>query len=199
MLFYVGEGARGWLHSSSSWDVLRSIDLRRLLFQSTECPSCFLPELLSGCTVSQHCSGWWLNLHFLYLLQAIKERLINVIYFLTNDTSNKWKDSSTLGYLQTPEEQYSGCVSLLEINNWKDKLFFFSFLWPHLLHCATATAMLAPSCLCDLQAACGNARSLTHCATPGIEPESSWILVHRFLTCWATMGRPASNFFTAEE
>ena len=35
----------------------------------------------------------------------------------------------------------------------------------------------------------GNARSLTHWASPRIELASSWILV-RFLTCWATTGTP---------
>ena len=35
----------------------------------------------------------------------------------------------------------------------------------------------------------GNTGSLTHRARPGIEPESSWILV-RFLTHWATMDTP---------
>ena len=42
--------------------------------------------------------------------------------------------------------------------------------------------------------ACGNARSLTHWAGPGIEPTSSWILVE-FLTCWATMGTPVFWYF----
>ena len=35
----------------------------------------------------------------------------------------------------------------------------------------------------------GNARSLTHCAKPGIEPATSWFLV-RFVNNWAMTGTP---------
>ena len=42
-------------------------------------------------------------------------------------------------------------------------------------------------------AACGNARSLTHWARPGMEPKSSWKLVG-FLTCWVTTGTPMCIF-----
>ena len=42
--------------------------------------------------------------------------------------------------------------------------------------------------------ACGNARPSTHWARPGIEPESSWILVG-FLTCWATTRTPKVSIF----
>ena len=35
----------------------------------------------------------------------------------------------------------------------------------------------------------GNTRSLTHWASPGIEPLSSWMLV-RFVNCWATTRTP---------
>ena len=45
-----------------------------------------------------------------------------------------------------------------------------------------------PSLICDTTAH-GNARSLSHWVRPGIEPESSWILV-RFVNHWATMGTP---------
>ena len=45
--------------------------------------------------------------------------------------------------------------------------------------------------------ACGNARSLTPWATPGIEPMSSCILV-RFLTCWATTGNAQKVLFIEE-
>ena len=40
-----------------------------------------------------------------------------------------------------------------------------------------------------------NARSLTHCARPRIEPETSWFLV-RFVNHWATMGTPKELVFT---
>ena len=38
-----------------------------------------------------------------------------------------------------------------------------------------------------------NAGSLTHWATPGIKPKSSWIVV-RFVNQWATMGTLAKQF-----
>ena len=41
----------------------------------------------------------------------------------------------------------------------------------------------------------GNAGSLTHWTVPGIEPESSWILVG-FLNHWATTGTPKKVFKT---
>ena len=41
----------------------------------------------------------------------------------------------------------------------------------------TATGMPDPSLICNLPTTHGNARSLTHCARPEIEPVSSWILV----------------------
>ena len=44
-----------------------------------------------------------------------------------------------------------------------------------------STAVLDPSCICDLHHAHGNTGSLVHCARPGIEPASSWILV-RFIS-----------------
>ena len=43
-------------------------------------------------------------------------------------------------------------------------------------------------------AVCGYARSLTHWARPGIEPQSSQRQI-RFLTCWAIIGTPAFNAF----
>ena len=43
-------------------------------------------------------------------------------------------------------------------------------------------------------AAQGNVGSLTHWVRPGIEPESSWILVW-FLTLWATTGIPSPLYF----
>ena len=36
------------------------------------------------------------------------------------------------------------------------------------------------------------ARSFIHWVRPGMEPESSWVLV-RFRTCWATVGTPNEN------
>ena len=46
---------------------------------------------------------------------------------------------------------------------------------------STATATLDPSCICDLHHSSYNTGSLIHWAGPGIEPESSQILV-RFVT-----------------
>ena len=46
-----------------------------------------------------------------------------------------------------------------------------------LLAHATATAVWDPSHVCDLHHIHSNAGFLTHSARPGIEPESSWILV----------------------
>ena len=43
--------------------------------------------------------------------------------------------------------------------------------------------------------ACGNVRSLTHWARPGIKPTSSWILV-LFLTRWTTTGTPGFTFWS---
>ena len=72
-------------------------------------------------------------------------------------------------------------------------LFIFCFLGPNPQHMdvprlgvelelqlpayATAIAMSDPSRLCHYTTAHGNDGSLTHCARPGIEPVSSWVLV----------------------
>ena len=53
--------------------------------------------------------------------------------------------------------------------------FFLVMLGPHLW--ATATAMLDPSCGCDLPHSYSNARCLAHWERPGMEPTFSWILV----------------------
>ena len=69
---------------------------------------------------------------------------------------------------------------------------FFFLLWLHLLYMenprlgvevelqlqayATATAMQDLSHILYLSCSLGHAESLTHCARPGIEPASSWIL-----------------------
>ena len=75
--------------------------------------------------------------------------------------------------------------------------FFALFLGPHPRHMevprlgveselqlsayTTATATRDPSCVFDLHHSSWQRRSLTHCARPGIEPASSWILV-RFVS-----------------
>ena len=72
--------------------------------------------------------------------------------------------------------------------------FVFVFLGPHLWH--TEVPRLGVEL--ELQplaytTAHSNARSLTHCVRPGIEPTASWILV-RFVNCWAVMRTPIFQF-----
>ena len=60
----------------------------------------------------------------------------------------------------------------------------------------TATAKPDPSHVCNLyHKAYSDTRSLTHSARPGIEPESSWMLVG-FINPWATMGTQVLAFLT---
>ena len=83
-------------------------------------------------------------------------------------------------------------------------LFTYCFLGPHLWHmkvprsgvkselhltCATATATPDLRHICDLCCSSRQHQILNHWGKPGMEPESSWILV-RFVTPWATMGTP---------
>ena len=86
--------------------------------------------------------------------------------------------------------------------------FFFFFLGPYQQHMevprlgvkselqlpayATATAMPDLSRICDLHH--GNTRSLTHWATPGIEPATSWFLV-RFVSTTPQREFPNPNEF----
>ena len=79
--------------------------------------------------------------------------------------------------------------------------FFFFFLGLHLWHMegpGLGDEMPDLSHICELHHSCGNPRSLTHWAKPGLEPASSWILVG-FLTRWATMGTPSLSFFNGEK
>ena len=89
--------------------------------------------------------------------------------------------------------------------------FFFSFLWPNLQHMEVPRQGSNRSCSCwptpqpqqnqiqDMSVTyttpCGNPRSLSHCARPGVKP-TSWRQL-QFLTQWATMGAPKTLFISA--
>ena len=77
--------------------------------------------------------------------------------------------------------------------------FFFFFLQRYLQH--MEVPRLGVESELQLPAytiACGNARSLTHCARPGIEPTSSWTYVG-FSMHRATMGTPKIFMFLIEK
>ena len=81
-----------------------SNDPRSLLVQSTDRPSCFLPTFLSGCTsVSTAVADDLICIFFIYH-KPYRKGLINVMYFLTNDTPNKkatqlWDKEQYPGYM----------------------------------------------------------------------------------------------------
>ena len=62
-----------------------------------------------------------------------------------------------------------------------------------LLAYITATAMPDPSCICDLHHSSQQCQILNHCARPGIEPASSWVLVG-FVNHRAMKGTPIATF-----
>ena len=86
--------------------------------------------------------------------------------------------------------------------------FFFSFLVPPLRHMEVprlgvelelqllaytiATAMGDPGHICDIHHSPQRPNPLTHWVRPGIEPTSSWILLHY---CWAMMGTPENSYY----
>ena len=65
-----------------------------------------------------------------------------------------------------------------------------------LMACATATPDL--SRICNLHHSYGNAGSPTHSARPGIEPESSWILVRFVSTAPQQELHTSYNFETSD-
>ena len=68
--------------------------------------------------------------------------------------------------------------------------FSYLFLGPHLQHMEVPRLGVRSKLQLPTYAtACGNTQPLTHWASPGTKPTSSWLLVG-FLTHWATLGTP---------